>query len=308
MDREFIQNNLVDKLKSKGYQVADFYKDMIVGYSFLQNVQIFIQKSKRIIFCWTEDMMGSDLFISAWNIAYEKAVKNELEFLILVVDSDVNKRSCTYDNLKRFLKSGRYIKKLSKYMFASVEYLMPNISLNTVRKKLNHETEEESNIPMLETVSNIDEYHENELIYVSYPDDLDFEIRHDLIPYLARKGTNIKVLEHDFTPGADIREEIHSKLESSKHFIFIITRSTFDDDVKMFILTTVMSKSIVHSKNYLLLFTSGLLHSDVFTNEVNNYFNNFVTGSYKEENFKKRLLHALCQDFSLPYDENIVEN
>ncbi|XP_060583906.1 uncharacterized protein LOC132740065 [Ruditapes philippinarum] len=307
MDREFIQNNLVDKLKCKGYKVVDFYKDMIVGFSFLQNVQIFIERSKRIIFCWTDDMLANDLIITAWNIAYEKAVKNELDLLILVVDSDVNKRSCTNDNLKRFLTSGRYIKKFSKYMCASVEYLMPKISSNTLGKTLNDEREEESNIPMLETVSNTDDYRGNELIYVSYPDDLDFEIRHDLIPYLSKNGTNIKVLEHDFTPGADIREEIHRKLDSSKHFIFIITRSTFDDDVKMFILTTVMSKSLLRNKNYLLLFTSGLLHGDDFTNEVNNYFNNFVTGSIREENFKDRLLHALCQDFSLDCDENIVE-
>ncbi|XP_060576209.1 protein toll-like [Ruditapes philippinarum] len=308
MDREFVQNNLVDKLKSKGYKVVDFYKDMIVGFSFLQNIEIFIERSKRIIFCWTEDMLGNDLIISAWNIAYEKAVKNELDLLILVVDSDVNKRSCTNGNLKRYLKRGRYIKKQSKYMFASVEYLMPMISSNTVDKMFNDKRGEESNIPMLETLSNTDYYYGNGLIYVSYPDDLDFEIRHDLIPYLSRKERNIKVLEHEFTPGADIREEIHNKLDSSQHLIFVISRSTFDDDIKMFILTTVMSNSILRNKNYLLLFTSGHLHGDDFTKEINNYFNNFVTGSYREENFKARLLQALCQDFSLPHDENIVEN
>jgi hypothetical protein len=69
MDREFIQNNLVDKLKNKGFKVANFYKDMIVGFSFLQNVEIFIEKSKRIIFCWTKDMFENDLIISAWNMA-----------------------------------------------------------------------------------------------------------------------------------------------------------------------------------------------------------------------------------------------
>jgi hypothetical protein len=79
-------------------------------------------------------------------------------------------------------------------MFASVEYLMPMINLNTVHKTFNDESGEESNILMLETFSDTNDYHGNELIYVSYPDDIDFEIRHDLIPYLSRKGRNIKVL------------------------------------------------------------------------------------------------------------------
>ena len=298
-DRVFIQHSLEERLKMKGFKVADLYKDLIVGFSFLQNIEIFIRTSKRIIFCWTDEMLKDDLIISAWNTAYERAVKHDLDLLILVVDSDLNIGACSHDNLSSFLKRGRYIKKHSKYMFASVDYLMPRInSKMEINVTTDENGEEEIDIPMLATVSNTCNDYDSDLIYVSYPEDLDVEIRQELIPYLLGKGKNIKVLEHDFTPGVDIREEIHTKLDNSQHFIFIVSKSVFDDDVKMFILTTVISKSKLRNTNYLLLFTSEHLHDVFCTNEFNNYMNNFVTGSTRDVNFKTRLLQALDKEFN----------
>ncbi|XP_045167096.2 protein toll-like [Mercenaria mercenaria] len=295
-DKECIRTNLVEKLKNKGYRVADIYEDLIIGFSFLQNIERFINKSRRVIFCWTEDMLEDDFLLSAWNMVYEKALKNKMKSIILVVDNNLNKSRCNNENLRKFLKSGKFIKKQSRYMYASVEYLMPKTGMDSAVKQAIDENVEENTVPMLQSSPDMDHGHQNELVYLSYPDELDIEIRQQLIPYLYGMGHNAKVLDHDFTPGTDIRDEIHDKLDISRHFVYIISQEVVEDEVKMFILTMVMSRSMLCDNNYLLLFTSGPLRDVDLTNDLENYFNSFVTGSIKDPKFRKRLLQALRSD------------
>ncbi|XP_053383282.1 protein toll-like [Mercenaria mercenaria] len=288
-DDAFVQKNIVKGLVIKGYTVLNLYEDLVVGFTFLNNIEQLINKSRKIIFSVTEDTFNDDLLMSAWNIAYETAINNYSNSIILIVDSEIVHK-CQDINLRKYIKTGKFIKRKSKILQSSVLYLMPK---QTSNKNGEDENIEEISIPMIEDRSDSDIDFKNNLVYITYPDELDNEIRKKLIPDLQVNNIDIRIFENEFAPGTDIRDEIQEKLDQSRHFIFILSNENLLDEVKMFILSTVISKSVLCKDNYLLLLTSENIIASYLSNEIENYLNKYVTASMADPKFETRLLKAL---------------
>lgn len=292
-DSAFVKTNVLDMLVSKGYRICDMYVGLVVGLSFLKNFEHMMNKSRKILFSWTTDMLTDKLLMSAWNMAYDRAVNKFTDSVIIILDSDV--RSKCYDpNLRKYVKSRKFIKKHSKLIQSSVCYLMPNLDKSRINDINDVYSMDEACIPMTEDRNNIPSGLSSRLVYITYPDELDQEFRQHVIPELKQYNYEIKVFEDDFLPGTDIRNEIYEKLDGCNHFIFILSNDIIKDEVKMFILSTVMSKSLLSFHNFLLLFTTDtLLPQDKLNHtELENYFEKYVTGSVRDPNFIKALMRA----------------
>ncbi|XP_060593072.1 protein toll-like [Ruditapes philippinarum] len=291
-DHSFVQSNVINGLLSSGYSVCSLYEDLTVGFTFLENIEHFINRSRKIIFSITQDTLMDDFLLTAWNMAYERAINNFTDSIILVVDTEiVNKIDET--KLMTYIKAGKYIKRNSKFLQSSVLYLMPKQACgkDTENQDTENEGTEDVSIPMVRNIS--DPRKENGLVYISYPEELDSEIVEIILCDLQEKGYQVIIFENQFLPGTDIRDEIHDKLDLSEHFIFILSNENLQDYIKMYILSIVISKSALCSHNYLLLFTFETIISSFLSNELENYMDKYVTCSVTNKKFKKRLLQAL---------------
>ncbi|XP_053393571.1 toll-like receptor 3 [Mercenaria mercenaria] len=291
-DSEFVSKNIIETLIKKGYTVCDLYEDLVVGFTFIDNIEHMVNKSRKIIFTMTNDTLTNNLLMSVWNIAYEKGIDSFTDSVILVLDNEV-KSKCENDKLRKYIRSGKFIKKKSNLLQSSILYLMPKHMHIVNDNNLNRVNTDDPAIPMIVKRNNYGNDINSSLVYMSHPEEHDEEIRNTLIPELQINDYDVRIYENAFIPGTDIRDEIDETLEDSEHFIFILSQETLLDDVKMFILSTVISKSVLSNDNYLLLFTSGFIDYSCLPNEIENYLNKYVTASIACPEFKGRLLKAL---------------
>ncbi|XP_053383916.1 toll-like receptor 3 [Mercenaria mercenaria] len=295
-DSEFVSKNIIETLIKKGNTVCDLYEDLVIGYTLLDNIEHMVNRSRKIIFSMTEDTLTNNLLMSAWNIASEKAIDNFTDSIILILDNEI-KRICEDDKLRKYIRSGKFIKKKSNLLQSSILYLMPKHMHIVNVRNLNRVGTDDPAIPMIMERNNFGYEVNSSLVYISHPEEHDEEIRNTLIPELQINDYDVRIFENAFIPGTDIRDEINEMLEDSEHFIFILSQETLLDDVKMFILSVVISKSVLSNDNYLLLFTSGLIDHSCLPKEIENYLNKYVTGSIACPEFKGRLLKSLGYRF-----------
>ncbi|XP_045214237.2 toll-like receptor 3 [Mercenaria mercenaria] len=295
-DSAFVSMNIIETLIKKGYTVCNLYEDLVIGFTFLDNIEHMVKKSRKIIFLVTEDTLTNNMLMSAWNIAYEKAIDNFTDAIILVLDNEI-KSKCEDDKLRKYIRSGKFIKMKSNLLQSSILYLMPKHVHNVNNSNLNIVDADDPAIPMIMKRNNFGYDINNSLVYISHPEEHDEEIRNTLFPELEVKNYDVRIFENAFIPGADIREEITETLEDSERFIFILSQETLEDELKMFILSTVISKSVLSNNNFLLLFTSGFIDYSFLPKEIENYLNKYVTGIIACPEFKGRLLKALGYRF-----------
>ncbi|XP_053383278.1 uncharacterized protein LOC123564598 [Mercenaria mercenaria] len=295
-DSAFVSKNIIETLTKKDYTVCDLYEDLVIGFTFLDNIEHMVKKSRKIIFSMTEDTLSNDMLMSAWNIAYEKGIENFTDSIILVLVNEI-KSTCEDDKLKKYIRSGKFIKKKSNLLQSSILYLMPTHVHIVNNSNLNIVDADDPAIPMIMERNNFGYDINSSLVYISHPEEHDEEIRNTIFPELEVKNYDVRIFENAFIPGTDIRDEITEKLEDSEHFIFILSQETLLDRVKMFILSTVISKSVLSNDNYLLLFTSGFIDYSFLPKEIENYLNKYVTASIACPEFKGRLLKALGYRF-----------
>ncbi|XP_045174462.2 protein toll-like [Mercenaria mercenaria] len=316
-DEDFVENNIKIHLQESGYNVADMYKDPVIGFTLIEGIRKLIYRSRRVLFCMSKQSLNSELMITLWNIAAERAMKIHIGSIILIVDKEF-KSNCTGENMKLFIKNGRYIRMDSKMLYKSIEYLMSTKKrMNQNQEEVNHA--EENNLE----INQVGEIHlcEHNLYaaaagvqknlaegsndtYIVYPDVID-ELhqltRYEIIPFLRENKQNVYVLQDEFVFGEDIRLGIEPKLDKAKHVIFIISNETLEDDVSQFILTTILTKAVVSGSNYLLLFSYGQIDVDKMPENLKKYVNSYITASVNDPNFKERMLEALM------FEENGID-
>ncbi|XP_045176990.2 protein toll-like [Mercenaria mercenaria] len=307
-DEDFVENNIKIHLQESDYKVADMYRDPVIGFTFVEGIRKLINKSRRVIFCMTMQSLHSELMITLWSIASERAMKNHIGSVILIVDNDF-KASCSEENMNLYIKSGRYIKMDSKLLHKSIEYLMSsNIRLNQNKEvndpeENNFENNEVCEIHLCEHIlhataaggqENLAEGKHD--IYIVYPDvieELHQLTRYEIIPFLQENKQNVCILQDDFVFGEDIRFGIEPKLDEARHVIFIISNETLEDDVSQFVLTSILTKAVVSGSNYLLLFSYGQIDVDKMPENLKKYVNSYITASVNDPNYKERMLEAL---------------
>ncbi|XP_053383981.1 protein toll-like [Mercenaria mercenaria] len=307
-DGDFVENNIKIYLSESGYKVADMYKDPVIGFTLLEGIKKLINKSRRVIFCMTIQSLNSELMLTLWRLASERAMKNIPGSIILIVDKDI-KANCTEESMKLYIKNGRYLKMDSTLMHKSIEYLMssriqldPNQGENDLEEYC-IESNQVDKINLCENIPNVastvvqkslaEAKHD---IYIVYPDvleELHQLTRYEVIPFLRQNNRNVCVLQDEFVFGEDIRFGIEPKLDEAKHVIFILSNEILEDDVNQFILTTILTKAVVSSSNYLLLFSYGQIDVDKMPENLKKYVNSYITASVNDPNFKERMLEAL---------------
>ncbi|XP_053383982.1 protein toll-like [Mercenaria mercenaria] len=316
-DRDFVENNIKIHLQESGYNVADMYTDPVIGFTLVDGIRKLIYRSRRVIFCMTKQSLHSELMITLWNIASERAMKNHIGSIILIVDKDF-KANCTEENMKLFIKNGRYIRMDSKMLYKSIEYLMSSKKrMNQNQQEVNNTKENYLEINQIGEIhlcehnpyaaagdvqENLTEgTHDTYIVYPDVIDELHQLTRYEIIPFLRENKQNVCVLQDEFVFGDDIRLCIEPKLDEAKHVIFIISNETLEDDVSQFVLTTILTKAVVSSSNFLLLFTYGQTDVDKMPENLKKYVNSYITASVNDPKFKERMLEALM------FEENGID-
>lgn len=294
-DPSLDENSIVDNLLDMGYRVADAYKHSVIGFTFFEGIHKLIAVSNRVIFCMTGDSSENELMTTLWNYCYSRAVKHDISSLILITD-DQYKAKCKAENVKVYLKSGRYISIASKLLLKRIEYLMAPRNPAEITEDRGTNACPEYEIPNRQH-----RYDEKPDIYIMFPDELSHYIRHELIPFLLDNNQNVRALEDDFVFGNDIREIIHKKLDGVKHVIFILSNQilqtlqadSYEGTQLGYILPNILNKAFVCHHNYLLLFTFGEIDVEAIPEDLRKYVNTYITASVNDVHFKERLLEAL---------------
>jgi hypothetical protein len=134
-------------------------------------------------------------------------------------------------------------------------------------------------------------------------------VQNEIIPFLSEHFVPVKLLNMEFTPGADIRDELPTILETSCHLIFILSSETLDDEVQMYILSQALTRTQLENHNFLIVCTSGPIHLEHLSNDLLRYIENYVTISVNDLRFKERILQSISIINDMDsVDEDQVEN
>ncbi|XP_045210522.2 protein toll-like [Mercenaria mercenaria] len=295
---------IVNHLIEKGYKIADMYRNSYIGYTYIENVEKLINCSNKVILVLTQSAINDKIIQAAWNIAYDKAMTTSMTSLILVTDRVIKKQQKDVDiNLLQFLKSNSSLDRESKFLKEKIEYLMPKIKFAE-----NRDIEMEQRGNDLRVESNAHEDTGNR-IPISYPDEYHFYVKNEIIPFLAANNICAKILDMEFTPGADIRDELPMIFDTSRHMMFIFSEESLADEVRIYILSQALTKTQLEDHNFLLLCTSGKICLEHMTNDLSKYVENYVTISVNDPKFKERILESITHNSEVKRNEqNYLEN
>lgn len=272
---------IADHLKRNGCKLGDLYKDSIAGFTWLENVERFIYNSRRVIFYIQDMSENNKVMQAAWNIAYNKFVMSAFDCIILITDKKTKTQKNLDDSLRLFMRSNSCIDKHNRLLLEKISYLMPfQKSEKKLRKKSENLTEHCTNTS-------------NKNIIVSYPDDFHHDVKEKLHLLLSQHNFRVKDFDLVFTYGCDKREELPAILETTHFVIFILNNETLKDEVKMYILSEIITKAVLENHNYLLLCTSDQISMLQLTKDQSHYVENYVTLQTSDPKFQERILQSL---------------
>ena len=293
-------------LKQKGYNIADMYKNSLIGYTYLENIEQLICKSNKVIIIISTDNVHDKIIQAAWNISYDQALSTSMTRLILLADITIKHEANLDINLLKFIKSNHFLDRNATLLPQKVEYLIPKMK-SRLQVPSHIEMEQRHNDHRL-MVDNSDDSVTKTVI--SYPDIHHSYIKNDIIPFLSENSIPVKLLDMEFTPGADIREELPTILHACRHLIFILSTETLYDEVRMYILSQALTQTQLENHNFLLVCTSGPICLEHLTNDLSRYIENYVTISMNDPKFKEWILESIqhFRDNNEGDEGNQVEN
>ncbi|XP_060563575.1 protein toll-like [Ruditapes philippinarum] len=321
-DQNFVNRNVKSHLKVLNYGVADIYDHSVIGLTFIDGIKKLICNSKVTIFFLTKNSLDNDLIITLWNITSERVFKRNLDSIILVLDKEFREKY-TEENMRLYVKAGRYIKKDSSLLLKSIQYLMPpqkplNQNLESNDNELDFEDIGAGDVYLTEqnhriTANTFDEFSDERQpdIFIVFPDVIDELhqlVRYTIIPYLLERNQRVSVLQDDFVFGEDIRIGIESRLNKMKHVVFILSEEILEDEVLQYILCAILTKAFLRSGNYLLLFTYGLIDENKMPENLKKFINSHITASISDTNFKDRMLEAITFEENQDIDNEDTES
>jgi hypothetical protein len=293
-------------LTEKGYNIADMYNDAKIGYTYIKNIEYLISKSNKIILLISTDTLHDKIIQAAWNIGYDKVMSTAITRMVLIADKAIKHEPNIDDNLSQFLTSKNFLDRKTKLLPQKVEYLMAKSKdgrhVPSAKLEMNQGSHNQR-FMVDESDNSVDK------IIISYPDEHHSYVQNEIIPFLSENYAPIKLLDMEFTPGADIRDQLPTVLDKSRHLIFLFSSETCFNPVRMYILSQALMKTQLENQNYLILCTSGPVSIEHVTNALSGYLENYVTISVKHPRFKERILESICTISNEVCDEeNQVEN
>lgn len=321
-ETDWVMDQIVAILEDENYHfvVCDMARDFVIGFSFQENLTRTVRHSKRMMFCLSQDWnTSSESFNIAWRIAQEK-IKETKSHYGIIVSHELNLQEIKDQELKRFIKRGRFVSSKDKLFKNKVLYYMPQIAVSKnnskqemvdrnvhFRKKSEYVSRCFINSYCDDNVSRADgdenladdvfdqgvartpnchafiAYHEEDLQYVLQ----------DLVPLLEEKGFTYCIADRDFVLGASIEENILNAIATCHRTIFILSPANVQDEWSLFTFRTAYEKALREKSNYLLVIIKEDLVSMSIDGEIKHYLKNYICLNANDRWFEKKLLNGL---------------
>ncbi|XP_045201381.2 protein toll-like [Mercenaria mercenaria] len=279
-DKEFVEV-MINHLRKRGYEIGDLYMHSFIGYTWIENIKKMIASSKSVILCMPVDSINDKIIQASWNIAYDKCMTSSINSLILVTDKTIQKQKHLDGSLRLFIRSNNCVDRHAKLLLEKIDYLVASLTLNNGNAEANTK----------EQCIDID----SKRILVSYPDELHLYVKNKLMSFLSERNLTMKVLDMLFTVGTDKREELPDILDAADFVIYIVNDGLLNDEISLYILTEILTKSQLENYNYLLLCTSGQVCIENMPKDLSKYVENYVTISTNDIKFEDRILESITQ-------------
>ncbi|XP_045201379.2 protein toll-like [Mercenaria mercenaria] len=281
-DKELVEV-VINHLRKRGYEIGDLYMHSFVGYTWIENIEKLIACSKSVLLCMPVDSINDKLIQAAWNIAFDKCITSSINSLILVTDKNIQKQKRLDGSLRLFIRSNNCVDRHATLLLEKVDYLVASLTPNKNIGNAEANTEEQC--------IDIDP----KRVLVSYPDELHLFVKNKLMSFLSEKNLTMKVLDMLFTIGIDKREELPDILDAADFVIYIVNDEILNDEISLYILTEILTKSQLEHYNYLLLCTLGQVCIENMPKELSKYVENYVTISANDTKFQDRILESITQ-------------
>ncbi|XP_045201380.2 protein toll-like [Mercenaria mercenaria] len=281
-DKELVEA-VINHLRKRGYEIGDLYMHSLIGYTWIENIEKLIACSKSVILCMPVDAIDDKIIQAAWNIAYDKCIASSIKSLFLITDKTIQKQKNLDESLRLFIRSNNCVDRHARLLLEKVDYLIANLTPNNNNGNAEADIEEQC--------IDIDP----KRILVSYPDELHLYVKNKMMPFLLERNLTMKVLDLLFTVGIDKREELPDILEAADFVIFIVNNEILNDEILLYILTEILTKSQLENYNYLLLCTSGQVCVENMPKDLSKYVENYVTISTNDINFEDRIFESITQ-------------
>ena len=243
---DWVMANVVKYLEASAYSFNVYVaeRDFVVGYSIEENLTRLVRKSKRVMFCLSDDFNEtSENFRLAWNISAKKIKETKSNCGIVVYNGSSIIKNTGGINVERVIRKDRILYSDKRLFVQKLTYTMPHIP-RKLRTDCNLDMKRLSNNAYEETIHNIFESKKEEGIpdgqlrqydvFISYAnDDIDYVIN-DLLPLLERKGHKSCIPDRDCIAGPTKQETILTAIKSSHRTILMLSDHHSLDEWSLF--------------------------------------------------------------------------
>ena len=129
-DEQFVIRELVPHLEENqnrrpGYRLCVHYRDFAVGASIAESIISAVKHSKRVIIILSENFLQSEWCQFEFQKAYHQLLEEKRNRIIMILLHDINDQMLD-NQLGDYLKTRTYVKYGDPWLWAKVEYAMPN--------------------------------------------------------------------------------------------------------------------------------------------------------------------------------------
>ncbi|WAR03601.1 hypothetical protein MAR_010159 [Mya arenaria] len=152
---------------------------------------------------------------------------------------------------------------------------------------------------------------EGRVLFDAHTNDEEF-VSENITGALEEKGITTSLVDYEFIPGTDIRDEIFGVLQNARSLIFVLSQDTLKDEHLMYRLSIAITVALTRQDNFLLICTMNNLdfNSRYLTSDVKTFLNNFVYLESEDKNLSHRLWEAITfsNEKEVGEDRNIWHN
>ncbi|XP_052799426.1 interleukin-1 receptor-like 1 [Mya arenaria] len=152
---------------------------------------------------------------------------------------------------------------------------------------------------------------EGRVLFDAHTNDEEF-VSKNITGALEEKGITTSLVDYEFLPGTDIRDEIFGVLYNARRLIFVLSPDTLKDEQLMYRLSIAITVALRRQDNFLLICTRSNLDFDsrYLTTDVKTFLKNFVYLESEDENLSHRLWKAITfsNEIRIGEDRHIWHN
>ena len=297
--------NVVKYLEASayGFNVYVAERAYVVGYSIEENLTRLVRKSKRVMFCVSDDFNErSENFRLAWNISAKKIKETKSNCGIVVCKGSSIIKNTEGINVERVIRKDRILYSDKRLFVQKLTYAMPHIP-RKLRTDCNLDMQRLSNNAYEETIHNIfdskgkggildGQLRQYDVFISCANDDIDYVIN-DLLPLLERKGHKSCIPDRDCIAGPTKQETFLTAIKSSHRTILILSDHHSLDDWSLFTFQMACGKTRREKYNHLIVIVKNEPDISHLDEEVKQYLNTYVTLKADDRWFEQKIFSCL---------------